>query len=263
MANNSGIYAIRAPVGTYLLAAFKSNFVADMSAAANLVLGNGATFSTNLSLIPATRSISGKIVDASNSSLGLPGVLVPVSTQNGLLGISFTDSNGHFTAEAGVSQCKIGNDSAPIAFLGYVGLQNKMTVDTTAGNVSGVTIDLPKATALVYGTVKDSLGNPLPGVVAIYANDNNNGLYRSDGYTPEPKSRQAAWGNRDGRTTWWVGYWVNAKTDASSSSQPTFDANGHWVGDGRGFTAWRRGGSPRVPSKVEWLCSVSGRIPPN
>ncbi len=50
----------------------------------------GATFSTNLNLIAATQSISGKVVDASNSSLGLPALLLPVQTQNGLLGICFT-----------------------------------------------------------------------------------------------------------------------------------------------------------------------------
>lgn len=37
---------------------------------------------------------------------------------------------------------------------------------------------------------------------------------------PEPKSRQAAWGNPDGRTTWWVGYWVNGRTGASSFAEP-------------------------------------------
>src|SRR5436190_24378787 len=37
---------------------------------------------------------------------------------------------------------------------------------------------------------------------------------------PKPKSPQAAWGNRDGRTTWWVGYWTNARTKATSGKQP-------------------------------------------
>ena len=54
-------------------------------------------------------------------------------------------------------------------------------VDTTAGSVSGVTIAVPKATAVFYGTVKDNLGNPLPGV-AIYSSDSN-GNYETDGYS--------------------------------------------------------------------------------
>jgi len=79
---------------------------------------------------------------------------------------------------------------------------------------------------------------------------------------PEPKSPQAAWGNHDGRTTWWVGYWVNGTTAATSSAQPTKISDGGWVGDGYGHRAWRRGGTPAPPTKVEWLCSGYGGIPP-
>src|ERR1051325_8461985 len=71
---------------------------------------------------------------------------------------------------------------------------------------------------------------------------------------PEPKSPQAAWGNPDGRTTWWIGYWVNDKDHSTSLEQPKKD-KGRLVGDGKGGRAWRRGGSPLRPSKVEWLCS--------
>ena len=31
---------------------------------------------------------------------------------------------------------------------------------------------------------------------------------------PQPKSRQAAWGNGDGRTTWFYGFWDNEKPEA-------------------------------------------------
>jgi len=79
---------------------------------------------------------------------------------------------------------------------------------------------------------------------------------------PEPKSRQAAWGNYDGRTTWWVGYWVNGSTGATSSTQPAKNSNDEWVGDGNGYRAWRRGGTPPPPTKIEWLCSSNGGIPP-
>lgn len=34
---------------------------------------------------------------------------------------------------------------------------------------------------------------------------------------PSPKSPQAAWGNYDGRTTWYVGYWENSKTGETST----------------------------------------------
>jgi len=80
---------------------------------------------------------------------------------------------------------------------------------------------------------------------------------------PRPKSPQAAWGNRDGRTTWYYGYWTNLKTRSTSSLQPIRDDKGQWVGDEKGLQAWRRGGSPPPPTQIEWLCSTSGGITPH
>jgi hypothetical protein len=79
---------------------------------------------------------------------------------------------------------------------------------------------------------------------------------------PQAKSPQAAWGNHDGRTTWWVGLWTNEKDKSSSAIQPKKDDSGKWVGDGKGIRFWRRGGSPPRPTEIEWLCSKSGGIPP-
>lgn len=78
---------------------------------------------------------------------------------------------------------------------------------------------------------------------------------------PEPKSAKAAWGVRDGRTTWWVGYWMNSKTNETSSVEPTIQG-GKYAGDGQGGRSWRRGGSPSAPSKLEWLLSTGGGILP-
>jgi hypothetical protein len=229
VANNAGVYTITASAGTYLLAAIKGNYVADTTAAANLVLGGSATINTNLNLIATTETISGQIIDT-NSGVGLPGILVPVQTKTGLLGISFTDTNGNFTAGVNASQWGIGTDSAGLAVHGYLGLQNKMGFDTTTGSVANVTIALSKATALFYGTVKDNGGNPLPGVVAIYAYDNNNngnGLYQADGYTDTNGYYvTTAVGGLGGNDTWQL------QVDNTSSfpnyifSQPAFDQNG-------------------------------------
>lgn len=77
---------------------------------------------------------------------------------------------------------------------------------------------------------------------------------------PRPKSPQAMWGNVDGRTTWFVGYWTKKKS-APSRMQPARRADGAYVGDGQGGGGWRRGGSPPPPSRIEWLCSKSGGPP--
>ena len=78
---------------------------------------------------------------------------------------------------------------------------------------------------------------------------------------PHPKSKQARWGNTDGRTTWWKGYWHNKKTDQYSSATSKLK-DGVYVGDGTGRPGWRRGGSPGTPTKLQWLLSESGGIPP-
>lgn len=77
---------------------------------------------------------------------------------------------------------------------------------------------------------------------------------------PRPKSPQAAWGNHDGRTTWYSGYWKNSVTKGTSSVQPKEDDK--FKGDGLGSGGWRKGGSPAAPSRMEWLCSTSGGIQP-
>lgn len=80
---------------------------------------------------------------------------------------------------------------------------------------------------------------------------------------PVPKSNQARWGNYDGRTTWWMGYWYNKKTHKYSESTPEKQSNGYYYGDEqdqKGY--WRRGGSPSYPTNIEWLLSSYGGVRP-
>lgn len=80
---------------------------------------------------------------------------------------------------------------------------------------------------------------------------------------PKPKSAQAAWGNFDGRTTWYYGYWYNVETKAYSKEIPTKKSNGYYYGDNQNMQYyWRNGGSPRFPNKLEWLLSSGGGVKP-
>lgn len=73
---------------------------------------------------------------------------------------------------------------------------------------------------------------------------------------PQPKSPQAAWGNSDGRTTWWYGYWKNSQTGKHSSTKPKLSKTGIWAGDDQNLAGYyRRGGSPAYPSRVERILS--------
>jgi hypothetical protein len=73
---------------------------------------------------------------------------------------------------------------------------------------------------------------------------------------PQPKSAQAAWGNYDGRTTWWYGYWKNLKTNKYSQNKPDLSESGVWTGDGQKFEGfYRKGGSPPNPTPIEFILS--------
>ena len=81
---------------------------------------------------------------------------------------------------------------------------------------------------------------------------------------PAPKSSQASWGNHDGRTTWWKGYWYNNKTQKYSRKTPEKQTNGYYYGDEQNDEGyWSNGGSPKYPSKIDWLLSSSGGVKPN
>ena len=80
---------------------------------------------------------------------------------------------------------------------------------------------------------------------------------------PYPKSNQAAWGNYDGRTTWWYGYWYNWITKKYSSETPIKKLNGKYFGNEVDLTdVYHYGGCPRFPNELEWLLSEEGGVNP-
>lgn len=79
---------------------------------------------------------------------------------------------------------------------------------------------------------------------------------------PRPKSSQARWGNGDGRTTWYSGYWLNQKTQKYSGTTPKKHKDGYYYGDKQRTTGWSNGGSPSYPTKIQWLLSKRGGVKP-
>ena len=180
VANNAGSYTIQVPPGTYVPVAFKSNYLANFSTAPVLTLGKLATVTANLTVTNATSSIGGRIVDAANHSLGLPGILVPLQSTNGLMGVGFSDTNGNFTVGVRSGQWGYQAQEACLAFHGYIGLINETNLN--AGNLA-FTSAVTRANALVYGSVKDTLGTPMAGI-DVYLGDNNSlNLYETDAFT--------------------------------------------------------------------------------
>lgn len=79
---------------------------------------------------------------------------------------------------------------------------------------------------------------------------------------PSPKSSKAYWGNGDGRTTWYNGYWFNNKAKKYSGITPSKHKDGYYYGDNQNNKGWRNGGSPSYPTKIEWLLSSYGGVKP-
>ena len=224
LANNAGSYAIPAPPGIYSLCAFQSNYLGNFSTLPVLTLGSGATVTTNLALTNATASISGEVVDANNSSIGLPGILLSVQATNGLMGLGFTDTSGNFSVgvQSSPVQWALRADDTSLIVHGYLGLQNR--TNANAGQ-TGVTLAAPQATALFYGSVKDNLGNPLPGI-DVYAEDNNDYLYESDGYTDANGNYAAGALGGLNNDPWQLQISSDSSPANYLFSRPDFDANG-------------------------------------
>jgi hypothetical protein len=228
VANSSGSYTIQAPPGAYYLVAFKSNYVANFQSFRRtlpaLALNGGQTVTTNLAVTKATAIISGKMVDANDSSLGMPGILLSAQATNGIGGVAFTDTNGDFTmgVQSGSGPWGLTVDDTGLIVHGYLGLQEGTSAN--AGQ-TGVILAVPKATALFYGSVKDGLGNPLPGT-DVSVGDSNENLYEGDGYTDANGNYAAgALGGLNGDP--WK---VQISSDSSPAnylfSQPAFDQDG-------------------------------------
>lgn len=185
VANDSGQYTIPAPAATYFLLVTKEGYVADFSMSPVLPLGAGATVTTDLSLVAATRTISGRVVDYANTNQGVGALLVICESSSGLA-IGFTDTNGNFTVPVTAGQWRLGSDDRQVTSYGYLRLSNQPNVlDTTDGNVSGALMMLPRFTALIYGSVKDEQNQPLAGI-GLYGNqDNGSGPYESDATTDQ------------------------------------------------------------------------------
>lgn len=120
-----------------MLFAFRSNYFVNFANAPMVTLGSGATVITNLYLTNATSTISGKVVDANNTSIGLPGVMVHPQSTKGLMGVGFTDTNGNFTVGVQTGQWKFKPDDTTFISHGYLGMQTNIVASAGA---TGITI---------------------------------------------------------------------------------------------------------------------------
>ena len=184
VADSSGNYSFSAPPGNYAMIAFKSGYV--MSGRVAFSLGANTPVTTNIALLPATRTLSGRLEDLVNTNLGLPGILVVLLSTGGSFAAAATDTNGNFSAPVTSDIWRISlQEGSGLFALGYVDFQGGYqgpAYDTTSVNVSNAVVTVPKGTALFYGTIKNNLNAPMPGV-KFNGDLQNTELYSSHGWS--------------------------------------------------------------------------------
>ncbi len=182
LADAAGNFTLNGSTGIYLVGAVKDGFVFDFDSAPQVTLNAGATVTQNVSLSAANRTISGRLTDA-DSGVGLPGVqVIAQSGDPGLLALVFTDANGNFNAPVSMAATNWGIDGSEkaAALLGYAALNRSVAVDISAGSVSNVSVQWPRGTALIYGTLTDTQANAVAGVKFYSDNDQYQGFGSSD-----------------------------------------------------------------------------------
>jgi hypothetical protein len=201
--------------------AFATNYVVNAKKAPVVTLASGLNVSTNLTLTNATAIITGKVVDAANNTIGLPGIFLPVMSTNNLLASTFTDTNGNFTAQVTAGGWNLGSDDSGLIVHGYVGSNSGTNVSSGAN----VTLAFPKANALFYGSVKDNLGNPMVGI-DVSAYDTTSNLYQMDGYTDTNGNYFVAVLGLGSNDPWQLGLASEGTPTNYDFTQPQFDQNG-------------------------------------
>lgn len=175
----SGNYSFYVQPGNYTVVSTATGYVSDGNAGFESIASNQFV-TNNISLATGAYTISGSITDANNGK-PVGAIFLNAQDTNNLFTGGFTDTNGNYSLPVNNSQWKIDIDQGALAQKGYLAFQNKTNVTVSGASLNNVNFVLPKATALIYGTLKDSSNNPIANV-QMNANDNFN-LYQAVGLT--------------------------------------------------------------------------------
>ncbi len=197
-ANATGNYEFKTLPGNYRVLGIVGGHVTDFSAGIATVAKD--QFKTvNLALATGGFTISGRLTDA-GSGAGVPGVFMLAQSNTGTLSAAITDLGGNYSVAVTPGQWNLQPSESQSAEIGYL-RPDKVAVNIAGTSASNVNVAMAKATALIYGTVKDNLGHPVS-QIEMRADDTGH-LHES------PSSRSLA---PDGSYTlgvqagvWWVG----------------------------------------------------------
>ena len=178
-ANASGAFTLDVTNGVYQMLAFKPGFVGSFNNSPQVSIF-GADTNVTVPLTTASFSLSGSITEATSQS-GIAGVQFFGTDNNGDYTVFFSDALGNFTGHINTGVWKFDTSDYSAALGGFIRSQNKTAVNVGTTNVSGVSITLTKATAMIYGTLETDQLAPLSDI-RLSAIDSAN-VYISGAYT--------------------------------------------------------------------------------
>jgi hypothetical protein len=172
----AGNYAMKAPPGAFILVAFHSGYVMDLKSAPSVVLVPNTTVTTNLTLITASTTLAGKMVDADNPGLpAAPLSQITLFSAELLFAVGITDPNSNFNVPVTPGMWTIRPEWQSAITKSYLTPQQgsfmEPSFDVSAGPVTGAAVVLKKATALIYGTVADNHSNSIAGITLSASGD--------------------------------------------------------------------------------------------
>jgi len=194
-----GQYTLSVPPGTYQLVAVREGYVCNFDQMPILDLASGQTVSTNLPMVAATHSISGQLRVAGATNV-LAGFQAFCDSDSGDFAMAYTDANGNFSLGITPGLWRMDLAETVVSAHGLLQPQDRVQVDASTGSVSGLLFQLPRATALVYGSVKDGQNMPITGF-SIYS---GSGTQPFEGSGVTDTNGEFSVGVMAG--DWWVGF---------------------------------------------------------
>lgn len=153
-AGSTNGFLLKMPAGIWNLVALKPGYVSPVPV--KVALHSISAVTTNLVLEPGSVEISG-VLHEMGTNTGLPAVSLMLRSETGRQSVVYTDANGNFSCSVTPGKWTVTPNLKSLTVLGYVSSSEVWSVDATAGNVTHLEYALPKATALVYGRVKNSI----------------------------------------------------------------------------------------------------------
>ena len=153
--DTNGNYTATCLPGSYVVEAFNLGIGVIYSQTLVFSIACGQTVTNNLALTNGNFTISGRVTDSSTGA-GIPGLSVDANTSGNLAALTFTDTNGNYSLPVTPNTWSIHPSTGAASQAGYVPV-TRTNVTVTSASVPNINFVLSKPTAMIYGTLQDTL----------------------------------------------------------------------------------------------------------